>query len=57
VKWVSAIIFIYFGFAGLYQALPAYLLSIPNIVGAVLLVLLLIYLVNRIGRDRQPVEE
>jgi uncharacterized membrane protein YfcA len=57
VKWVSAIIFIFFGFAGLYQTLPAYLLSAPNIIGAVLLVLVLIYVVNRMGKDGQPVEE
>ncbi len=51
VKWVSAVIFIFFGFLGLYQSLPEYLLSIPNIIGAVTVVLVLVYGVNRMGNE------
>lgn len=56
VKWFSAVIFIFFGFVGLYQSLPEQLLSMPNIVGAVAVVLLSMYLVNRLGKSKQPVE-
>ena len=56
VKWFSAVIFIFFGFVGLYQSLPEQLLSVPNMVGAVAFVLLSMYLVNRLGKNKQPVE-
>lgn len=57
VKWVSAVIFIFFGFLGLYQSLPAQLVTLPYSVGAIGLVLLMMYLVNRMGKDGQPSEE
>ena len=56
VKWVSAVVFIFFGLVGLYQSLPEYLLSVRNIMGAVALVLMLMYLVNRMGRAEQSVQ-
>mgnify|MGYP003586423192 CR=1 FL=1 len=56
VKWFSAVIFIFFGFVGLYQSLPEQLLSTPHIVGAVVLVVISMYLVNRLGKSKQPVE-
>ena len=57
VKWFSAIIFIFFGFVGLYQSLPTALLSTANIVGAVAVVLILMYMVNRMGRSQHPAQE
>lgn len=57
VKWFSAVIFIFFGFVGLYQSLPDHLLSAPNVIGSVAVVLIIMYFVNRIGKSEQPVED
>ena len=57
VKWFSAVIFIFFGFVGLYQSLPEYLLSVPNMIGSVAVVLIIMYFVNRIGKSEHPLED
>jgi putative Ca2+/H+ antiporter (TMEM165/GDT1 family) len=55
VKWVAAIIFIFFGLLGLYESVPKSLLTTPVIAGSLFAVCILIYLVNRIGGDKpQP---
>ena len=57
VKWCSAVIFIFFGFVGLYQSLPTVLLTAANMAGAVAVVLVLMYVVNRMGRSQHPAQE
>lgn len=57
VKWVSAIIFIIFGFLGLWQSLPDYLITSVNVTTAVIIVVVIAYFVNRMGKDQHPVEE
>lgn len=37
VKWIAALIFIFFGLAGLYQYLPDFLLTAPNLAAALLI--------------------
>ncbi|MBP2645069.1 MAG: hypothetical protein H6Q75_509 [Firmicutes bacterium] len=38
IKWVSAVVFILFGLYGLYAALPAHYLTVPNSVGLLVLI-------------------
>lgn len=47
VKWVAALIFIAFGIIGLYQFLPPHLLTLPNIIASLAVLVLLMYIVAR----------
>lgn len=47
VKWFAALVFILFGLYGLYQNVPAYLLTLPVMAGVCAVIILLIYLVQR----------
>ncbi|EAX48212.1 protein of unknown function UPF0016 [Thermosinus carboxydivorans Nor1] len=47
VKWFAALIFIFFGLFGLYQALPRHLVSPSVIITAVVIVCVLVYVVAR----------
>jgi predicted membrane channel-forming protein YqfA (hemolysin III family) len=49
VKWFAALIFIAFGLAGLYQALPASLLTVPVLVATAVTLAAAMYLVSRWG--------
>lgn len=55
VKWVAAIIFIFFGVVGLYEYLPRHILTTPVMVGGLAIILLAILLVARMGHcEKQP---
>lgn len=55
VKWVAAIIFIFFGVAGLYEYLPRHILTLPVMVGGLIAILLAMLLVARMGHgQKQP---
>jgi len=56
VKWVAALIFIAFGLAGLYEALPASLLTAPVIVAAVVTLAIAMFVVSRWGGAEKPAE-
>lgn len=47
VRWVAALIFLFFGLFGLYRYLPDDLLTVPGIVAALALVTLGVYIVGR----------
>lgn len=49
VKWFAAIIFILFGLFGLYEYLPGQYLTPATITGSLITLLLLMYLVSRMG--------
>jgi len=49
VKWVSALIFILFGFFGLYEAVPMQFLTTTNIIAVVALMTVAVYVVARRG--------
>lgn len=51
VKWVAALIFIFFGLFGLYDALPKDMLSLPVMVAALAVIGILMYLVAKWGDD------
>ncbi|MDA8125895.1 MAG: TMEM165/GDT1 family protein [Deltaproteobacteria bacterium] len=53
VKWFAAVIFILFGFIGLYDSLPARFLTLPAMAGALLAVAALIWLIVRWGDRRE----
>ncbi len=57
VKWFSALIFIFFGLYGLYDALPKELLSLPIITAVLALTGILLYLVARWGDDAKATGE
>lgn len=57
VKWVAALIFIAFGLAGLYEALPASLLTAPVLVATAVLLVAAMYLVARSGSDEKTSAE
>lgn len=55
VKWGAALIFIAFGLWGLYQNLPSTMLTLPIIITAIIVIILLIYLVARFsGKEKIP---
>ena len=56
VKWFAAIIFILFGLFGLYEYLPTHYLTPVTITGGLFTLLLLMYLVSRMGSstDKLP---
>jgi len=56
VKWIAALIFIAFGLAGLYEALPASLLTAPVIVAAVVTLAIAMFVVSRWGGAEKPAE-
>ncbi|HWR42234.1 TMEM165/GDT1 family protein [Sporomusa sp.] len=51
VKWFAAIIFILFGLFGLYEYLPSQYLTPATITGSLVTLIILIYLVARMGGD------
>ena len=57
VKWVAALIFIAFGLAGLYEALPASLLTAPVLTAAGLVLAAAMYLVARWGTAGELAEK
>lgn len=54
VKWFAALVFIGFGLFGLYEALPARLLTAPIVAGSMAAVAVAVYLVARLGPAAQP---
>lgn len=50
IKWFAALIFIFFGAAGLYGSIPQYLISLPFMAGGTAIILLSIYLVIRMNK-------
>lgn len=54
VKWFAALVFIGFGLFGLYEALPARLLTAPVVAGSMAAVAVAIYLVARTNQTAQP---
>lgn len=54
VKWVAAVIFILFGLFGLYETLPASLLTPPIMLGTVAIVMILMAVVSRL--ENTPVD-
>lgn len=57
VKWVAAMIFIFFGLFGLYESLPTRFLTIPCISGFLVATALLIYLVSRMDSTKKEPKE
>lgn len=53
VKWVAAIVFILFGLFGLYGAVPKEFLTMPVIVGCLIVVIVSIYLTSRLGQRKE----
>ena len=47
VKWVAALIFIFFGAYGLYESVPPDLLTVPVVIGGAALILLSVAVVGR----------
>jgi putative Ca2+/H+ antiporter (TMEM165/GDT1 family) len=54
VKWFAALVFIGFGLFGLYEALPARLLTAPIVAGTMAAVAVAVYLVARTNQTAQP---
>jgi putative Ca2+/H+ antiporter (TMEM165/GDT1 family) len=54
VKWAAAMIFIFFGLLGLYDSLPAHLLTVPVMTGSLAATALLIYLVAKLEPKKEP---
>jgi putative Ca2+/H+ antiporter (TMEM165/GDT1 family) len=54
VKWFAALVFIGFGLFGLYEALPARLLTAPIVAGTMAAVAVAVYLVARTNKTAQP---
>lgn len=54
VKWFAAIVFVGFGLFGLYEALPARLLTAPVVAGSMAAVAVAVYLVARADQSAQP---
>lgn len=57
VKWFAAVIFIGFGLFGLYEALPAYLLTPPIMTASVAVVFAAMYLTARLSRKEPALDE
>lgn len=58
VKWVAALIFIFFGVYGLYEYLPRHILTAPVMIGGLAVILLSVFLVARIsGTEKLPREQ
>ncbi len=57
VKWVAALIFIAFGLAGLYEALPASLFTAPVVAVAGVALAAAMYFVSRLGGESAGAEE
>jgi len=57
IKWFAALIFIFFGIAGIYSSLPEHIWTIPNMAGAILLLILLVYGVVRMDKLKRRKEE
>jgi putative Ca2+/H+ antiporter (TMEM165/GDT1 family) len=57
VKWGAALIFIFFGLAGLYMALPKEVLTLPIIIAAIAVLVVLGYIIARRGSDNHPLRE
>ncbi len=52
IKWIAAMIFIGFGVLGLYKSLPEDYLDYPYIASALLMLAFLIYIINRLNKNR-----
>jgi putative Ca2+/H+ antiporter (TMEM165/GDT1 family) len=50
IKWFAALIFIFFGIAGLYGSLPKHFITLPVMIGSISIILLLIYGVVRMNK-------
>jgi putative Ca2+/H+ antiporter (TMEM165/GDT1 family) len=50
IKWFAALIFIFFGIAGLYGSLPKYFITLPVMAGGIALIMILIYWVVRMNK-------
>ncbi|WP_425059370.1 Putative manganese exporter [Sporomusa carbonis] len=57
VKWISAAIFIFFGFVGLYQNLPEKFLTMPFMIGAVVVVALCAYYLVKLEKKPELAKE
>jgi putative Ca2+/H+ antiporter (TMEM165/GDT1 family) len=51
IKWFAALIFIFFGIAGLYGSLPKHFITLPVMIGSISIILLLIYGVVRMNKQ------
>jgi len=51
IKWFAAMIFIFFGVAGLYGSLPKHFITLPVMIVSIALILLLIYGVVRMNKQ------
>jgi hypothetical protein len=47
VKWVAALIFIFFGAYGLYEYMPSHLLTAPVVIGGLALIIAAVVLLGR----------
>ncbi len=54
IKWLAATVFIIFGLGGLYESLPASLLTWPVIAGSLAVLIILVYLIVRLSGGRNP---
>ncbi|SDE68526.1 TMEM165/GDT1 family protein [Sporomusa acidovorans] len=57
VKWFAAIIFIFFGLFGLYEYLPSQYVTPATIAGCLVAILLLMYLVVRMGNSEDALPQ
>lgn len=57
VKWLSALIFITFGYIGLYYSVPGEFVTIPYITGLIAATVLAAYLAGRAGKKEEGTEE
>ncbi|MCL4439268.1 MAG: TMEM165/GDT1 family protein [Firmicutes bacterium] len=57
VKWLSALIFITFGYIGLYYSVPGEFVTIPYITGLIAATALAAYLAGRAGKKEEGTEE
>lgn len=52
VKWLAALIFIFFGFYGLYEYLPSYILTMPVIIFGIVVISIATYFLGRDDLNR-----
>ncbi|MEW6220038.1 MAG: TMEM165/GDT1 family protein [Thermodesulfobacteriota bacterium] len=57
IKWVAALLFMAFGCFGLYQSLPAHLLTPPFLAAGALALALATGIAARLGGGRRPIEQ
>jgi Ca2+/H+ antiporter, TMEM165/GDT1 family len=54
VKWVAALIFIFFGIYGLYESLPVDVLTVPVLIAGLTAVTVAAYILGRSDSKRTP---